>query len=289
MAELEEADGDGAMEEADGAADEDAEELEPLEPPQAVSPRRAAAVRPTKARAGRFVDNMSFSLFLEPGRWVRCVWDTGGPASLSLGRFVCVSPAIRRVGRGGWVGIQKTFPGLAPPTLSHIPPPFIQRSLTSRFPWRARPPGEDCRMAPELDIPPRFYGTLIETTVRVLTWNVWGLYDGWEEREAAIVRTLTEARPDILVLAESWEKGTESQCQRLAGSLGLPHRAFTGVPAQEDQGALPPLTACNHRTTTPCRRTSATDAVAGSGLTAPASDRMGGCLSKSAPPRCSMT
>jgi hypothetical protein len=58
---LADADGDGAMEEASGAA-EDEGELEVLEPPQAVSPMRAAAVRPTKARAGRLVDNMSFSL-----------------------------------------------------------------------------------------------------------------------------------------------------------------------------------------------------------------------------------
>lgn len=68
-----EADGDGAAMEVSGAADEAAGVLEVLEPPQAVRPRRAAAVRPTKARAGRFVDNMSFSLFLEPGRWVQWV------------------------------------------------------------------------------------------------------------------------------------------------------------------------------------------------------------------------
>jgi hypothetical protein len=29
------------------------------------------------------------------------------------------------------------------------------------------------------DIPPRSYGPLIETTVRVITWNVWGLHGPW--------------------------------------------------------------------------------------------------------------
>ncbi|HTZ26951.1 MAG TPA: endonuclease/exonuclease/phosphatase family protein [Streptosporangiaceae bacterium] len=41
-----------------------------------------------------------------------------------------------------------------------------------------------------------------------------------------------------MVLAESWAKGGGSQAARLAGPLGLPHHAFSGVPAQEDQAAL---------------------------------------------------
>lgn len=49
------------------------------------------------------------------------------------------------------------------------------------------------------DIPPRSYDSLIETTVRVITWNVWGLYAPWQEREAAIVATLRDADPDIVV------------------------------------------------------------------------------------------
>jgi endonuclease/exonuclease/phosphatase family metal-dependent hydrolase len=88
------------------------------------------------------------------------------------------------------------------------------------------------------EIPPRSYGTLIETTVRVATWNVWGLYGPWREREAAITATLREAGPDIVVLAESWSKAGDSQCARLAGPLGLPHHGFSGVTAQEDEAAL---------------------------------------------------
>lgn len=88
------------------------------------------------------------------------------------------------------------------------------------------------------DIPPRSYGPLIETTLRIITWNVWGLYDPWLEREAAIVETLRDARPDIVVLTESWAKGEDSQSARLAGPLGLPHHAFSGITAQEDKAAL---------------------------------------------------
>ncbi|MEP7023838.1 MAG: endonuclease/exonuclease/phosphatase family protein [Actinomycetota bacterium] len=74
--------------------------------------------------------------------------------------------------------------------------------------------------------------------MRIITWNVWGLYGPRREREAAIAATLREARPDIVVLAESWAKDGDSQCARLAGSLGLPHHAFSGVAAQEDAAAL---------------------------------------------------
>ena len=93
-------------------------------------------------------------------------------------------------------------------------------------------------MAQHLDIPPYFYGELIGTTARVVTWNVWGLYGPWREREEAIVATLKEANPDLLVLAESWARGEDSQCARLSGPLGLPHHAFSGVAAQEDESAL---------------------------------------------------
>lgn len=80
-------------------------------------------------------------------------------------------------------------------------------------------------MTHDEDIPPHFYGRLIETTIRVLAWNVWGLYGPWEAREAAIITTLANARPDIVVLAESWARRGDSQCARLAGPLGLPHYA----------------------------------------------------------------
>ena len=84
------------------------------------------------------------------------------------------------------------------------------------------------------DIPPRSYGSLIETTLRIITWNVWGRYGPWPEREAAIVATLRDARPDIVVLTELWVKGEDSQCAHLADPLGLSHHVLSGVAAQED-------------------------------------------------------
>jgi endonuclease/exonuclease/phosphatase family metal-dependent hydrolase len=65
------------------------------------------------------------------------------------------------------------------------------------------------------DIPPRSYGPLIETTLRIVTWNVWGLYGPWREREAAIVATLRDAHPDIVVLTESWSKAVRELLTRV--------------------------------------------------------------------------
>lgn len=88
------------------------------------------------------------------------------------------------------------------------------------------------------DIPPRSYGPILETTLRIVTWNVWGRHGPWQAREPAILATLQDARPDIVVLTESWTKGDDSQCARLAGPLELPHYAFSGVSAEEDGAAL---------------------------------------------------
>ena len=37
--------------------------------------------------------------------------------------------------------------------------------------------------------PERPHGELITTTLRVMTWNVWGRFGPWHEREAALIRT----------------------------------------------------------------------------------------------------
>ncbi|WP_433136390.1 endonuclease/exonuclease/phosphatase family protein [Actinomadura nitritigenes] len=79
------------------------------------------------------------------------------------------------------------------------------------------------------------YGPLIETTIRVATWNVWDRYGPYREREAAIVAALREAAPDVLVLVEAWEDGDDSLAARLGEPLGLPHAVFGG----SGSGAVP--------------------------------------------------
>jgi hypothetical protein len=63
-------------------------------------------------------------------------------------------------------------------------------------------------------------GPLVETTVRLVSWNVWGRYGPWEMREQAITGTLGPGDPDIVALAEAWESEQDGQCARLGEQLG---------------------------------------------------------------------
>ena len=79
------------------------------------------------------------------------------------------------------------------------------------------------------------YGPLIDSTIRLVTWNVWGRYGAdWPARQAALEQALEETAPDLIVLVESWRQGDSTQPARIAERLGLPHHRFAGDWAQED-------------------------------------------------------
>jgi endonuclease/exonuclease/phosphatase family metal-dependent hydrolase len=79
------------------------------------------------------------------------------------------------------------------------------------------------------------YGPLVDSTFRLVTWNVWGRYgDGWEEREAGILEALGEVAPDVVCLVESWRQGDATQPDRISKRLGLPHHHFVDGWEQED-------------------------------------------------------
>ncbi len=69
------------------------------------------------------------------------------------------------------------------------------------------------------------YGTpdqLIDTRVRIATWNVWGRYGPWAQRLAAITETLRRADADIVCLQEAWDHpgAGRNQAAELARDLG---------------------------------------------------------------------
>lgn len=79
------------------------------------------------------------------------------------------------------------------------------------------------------------YGPVVESTVRVVTWNVWGRYGTeWEARHRGIASELADAAPDIVCLVESWRSGESSQPQLIAEQLGLAHHTCVGDWQQED-------------------------------------------------------
>ncbi len=66
------------------------------------------------------------------------------------------------------------------------------------------------------------YGPLVTTTVRVMTWNLWGRFGPWVEREAAVVDTLADLDPDIVALQECWVDDTGAdQAAVLGERLGI--------------------------------------------------------------------
>jgi endonuclease/exonuclease/phosphatase family metal-dependent hydrolase len=77
------------------------------------------------------------------------------------------------------------------------------------------------------------YGPVVETTVRVVTWNVWGRYGEFDARQAALDAELTRVEPDIVCLVEAWSTAEDDQPRHIAMHLGLEHTRFT---AGWDQG-----------------------------------------------------
>jgi endonuclease/exonuclease/phosphatase family metal-dependent hydrolase len=77
------------------------------------------------------------------------------------------------------------------------------------------------------------YGPVVQTTMRVATWNVWGRFGRWAERQAGIEETLAAAAPDVVCLVESWSTGEADQPGQVARRLGLGHSVFAGDWQQE--------------------------------------------------------
>jgi endonuclease/exonuclease/phosphatase family metal-dependent hydrolase len=68
------------------------------------------------------------------------------------------------------------------------------------------------------------YGAMVETTFRVVTWNVWGRYGEWSARLDGIIAELKRSAPDIVCLEEAWATPEQSQGDLVGEALGLPFR-----------------------------------------------------------------
>jgi endonuclease/exonuclease/phosphatase family metal-dependent hydrolase len=68
------------------------------------------------------------------------------------------------------------------------------------------------------------YGELIETRLRVLSWNLWWRFGPWEARFPAIQETISRLDPDVCALQEVWcEADGSSSASRIAAELGYEH------------------------------------------------------------------
>jgi endonuclease/exonuclease/phosphatase family metal-dependent hydrolase len=78
------------------------------------------------------------------------------------------------------------------------------------------------------------YGPVVDTRLRVVTWNVWGRYGDIDQRQAGIEDALASVEPDIVCLVESWARGDDRQVDRVGDRLGFEHRHFVGGWQQDD-------------------------------------------------------
>ena len=76
---------------------------------------------------------------------------------------------------------------------------------------------------------------LIETGLRVLTWNIWWRHGAWQERAPAIAATLSALDADIIALQEVWSDASSNYAAILAADLGYHHVYGTGM---EQKGLL---------------------------------------------------
>ncbi len=67
------------------------------------------------------------------------------------------------------------------------------------------------------------FDDLIETRLRVVTWNIWWRYGPWQQRRPAIAATLRQLDPDVIALQEVWDDGTGNLAAELASELGYHH------------------------------------------------------------------
>ena len=64
------------------------------------------------------------------------------------------------------------------------------------------------------------FGPLIETRLRIMTWNLWWRFGPWEARRPAIAATLAAVDADVIALQEVWGTVEGSFAGELAAGLG---------------------------------------------------------------------
>ncbi len=61
----------------------------------------------------------------------------------------------------------------------------------------------------------------VETTIRVVTWNLWWRFGPWQARQPVILQTLKNLDADVMCLQELWGDGGKNQAAEIAEALGL--------------------------------------------------------------------
>jgi endonuclease/exonuclease/phosphatase family metal-dependent hydrolase len=76
-------------------------------------------------------------------------------------------------------------------------------------------------MSPLFDDPLHPFGAVRETTMRVVTWNVWCHFGPWPQRFEQVQAELVEHAPDVIALQEVWKSDGHNVVGDLADALGF--------------------------------------------------------------------
>ena len=64
---------------------------------------------------------------------------------------------------------------------------------------------------------------ILETRLRILTWNIWWRFGPWEQRHPAIAATLKKIDADVIALQEVWSDEATNHASELAAELDYHH------------------------------------------------------------------
>jgi endonuclease/exonuclease/phosphatase family metal-dependent hydrolase len=79
------------------------------------------------------------------------------------------------------------------------------------------------------------FGPLVSSTMRVVSWNVWGMSGPWRERQDTIGTELRSLSPDVVTFQEAFSAEKYEQSAEIAFVLGFPYYEFAG---ERDEGGV---------------------------------------------------
>jgi len=64
---------------------------------------------------------------------------------------------------------------------------------------------------------------IIESRLRIMTWNIWWRFGPWEQRGPAILQCIADLNPDVIALQEVWGDDVTNFAEKVADHLGYQH------------------------------------------------------------------
>jgi len=70
---------------------------------------------------------------------------------------------------------------------------------------------------------------IIESRLRIMTWNIWWRFGPWEQREPAILKCIADLNPDVIALQEVWGDDATNFAEKVADHLEYQHVFVSGM------------------------------------------------------------